>query len=151
MLEILASLMMIVPTSSFAALSKTEPASKPLEIVFRGIRSDAGKIQIAVFDAREADGFPKAERALKHVTVDNQSRDGVLTVSIPDLPPGDYAFAIFHDEDADGKFKFGFMGIPREGIAFSNNPKIYFGPPSFEKAKVNVGSVETLDIEMKYF
>lgn len=151
MLEILASLMMIVPTNASSPHAKVELTPKPIEITFSGIRSELGKIQIAVFDASEADSFPKAERALKKLTIENTSRDGRLTVTIPDLPQGDYAFAIFHDEDGDGVFKFGTFGIPKEGIAFSNDPKIYFGPPSFEKAKVSVGSIEHLDIKMKYF
>jgi uncharacterized protein (DUF2141 family) len=152
-LEILASLMMIVPTNASAThLKATSPeAVSPIEITFNGIKSSSGKIEVAIFDARAADSFPKSERALKRLSIENTSQEGRLTATLPDLPPGDYALAIFHDEDSDGVFKFGLFGIPREGLAFSNNPKIYFGPPSFDKAKVNVGSIRRLDIEMKYF
>lgn len=162
--DVLAALLVLVPsgeaspsvnsaTASEIAPIRAAASSEPrvIDLVFDGIRSSKGKVAIAVFDARSSAGFPASESALRHVVVDNKSIDGHLSVRIEDLPAGEYAFAVFHDEDANGTFKFGTFGIPREGIAFSNNPRIFFGPPSFDKARVNVGTTNVVRMEMKYF
>ena len=38
-----------------------------------------------------------------------------------DIPPGTYAIAVFHDENANGKLDKNFLGIPCEGYGASNN------------------------------
>ncbi len=43
-----------------------------------------------------------------------------------------------------------FLGIPKEGYAFSNNVFGTFGPPKFEKAKFEVKEDIQLEIKMKY-
>ena len=39
-----------------------------------------------------------------------------------------------HDENRNGKLDTNFLGIPKEGVGASNNPKSRFGPPSFEES-----------------
>lgn len=119
----------------------------------KGLRSNQGQIAIAVFNEENPKAFPRqGERAFRHLYLPIESQNGELTLSIPDLPLGSYAIALFHDEDGDRKVKTGLFGMPKEGVAFSNNPKLLFGPPSFEQAKVSVSNHETqLTIEMKYF
>lgn len=53
------------------------------------------------------------------------------------LPPGRYA-AVIHDENSNMKLDRNFLGIPREGLGFSNNPRVIFSAPSFEAAEVPV-------------
>jgi uncharacterized protein (DUF2141 family) len=57
------------------------------------------------------------------------------TVVFKDLPEGDYAFAVYHDANGNGKMDKNVIGIPTEDYAFSNNALGKMGPPSFEKAK----------------
>ena len=71
-------------------------------------------------------------------------------VHFSDLAQGNYAVALIHDENANGKLDTALM-IPREGFGFSNNPAIGFGPPKFAAARFAVGSGETTQsIKMKY-
>jgi uncharacterized protein (DUF2141 family) len=174
--EVVATLLMLVPAAESAApsgvasgvsanattarkaasdiepvRSKSANEVREIDLVFDGLRSSEGKVAIAIFDARSSAGFPASEGAIRHLVVDNKNVDGHLSVRVSDLPAGEYAFAVFHDEDANGSFKFGMFGIPREGIAFSNNPRIFFGPPSFDSARVNVGTTDVVRMEMKYF
>jgi len=58
-------------------------------------------------------------------------------VRFRNLPSGDYALSIIHDENANGKLDT-FAGIPREGFGFSGNPRIRFGPPKFDEARFTV-------------
>jgi len=56
-----------------------------------------------------------------------------------DLPSGDYAIALVHDENGNNKLDTLF-GVPREGFGFSRNPAIRFGAPKFAAARFSVTS-----------
>jgi len=43
------------------------------------------------------------------------------------------------------------MGIPKEGFGFSNNPKMTFGPPSFEKTIFNLNESIVKKCKPVYF
>jgi len=69
--------------------------------------------------------------------VDSDPADGTVTVTFADLPPGDYAFMAYHDENGDGKMATAPGGMPTEGWALSNSDKL-MGPPTFEVMKFTV-------------
>ncbi|UUZ49269.1 DUF2141 domain-containing protein [Massilia sp. B-10] len=52
-----------------------------------------------------------------------------------DLPEGEYAFAVYHDANANGQMDKNLLGIPTEDYAFNNNAVGKMGPPKFEAAK----------------
>jgi uncharacterized protein (DUF2141 family) len=53
--------------------------------------------------------------------------------------PGNYAIAIYHDEDSSGTInRGGLFGIPTEAVGFSNNPTIFLGPPSLRSTLVKI-------------
>ena len=67
-----------------------------------------------------------------------------------EAPPGDYALSVIHDENGNGRLDTR-LGIPREGFAFSNNPRIWFGPPSFTAARFTLSANGTaLNVRMNY-
>lgn len=86
-----------------------------------------GKIRIGVFNKKK--GFLKREAAIKHyyITVKNS----IESIKITDLPKGDYAFSLFHDENSDDVCNLNFLGIPKEPYGFSNNIKPKFSAPSY--------------------
>ena len=55
---------------------------------------------------------------------------------------GQFAMAVYHDENANGDFDKNGIGLPAEPWGISNNPKVRFGPPPVEKALFEV-SAET--------
>jgi len=61
-----------------------------------------------------------------------------MQLRLTDVPAGTYGVAILQDVDKNKALTTNFIGIPKEPIGFSNNPRIRFGPPSFEDAKFNV-------------
>lgn len=63
---------------------------------------------------------------------------GKTTIVIRDVAPGDYALAVFHDSNGNGKLDKNPMGIPIEPYGFSNNALGTMAPPSFESAKLSV-------------
>ncbi|NPA46730.1 MAG: DUF2141 domain-containing protein [Chlorobi bacterium] len=60
------------------------------------------------------------------------------------LPPGEYAVALFLDENGNGRIDRNFLGIPTEPYALSGHPRFHFGPPRFEECKINVQAPETV-------
>lgn len=66
------------------------------------------------------------------------------------LPQGTYALTALHDENGNGKLDT-FLGIPREGFAFSNNPRVGFGPPAYERVRFSIGPARALvRLQFKY-
>jgi uncharacterized protein (DUF2141 family) len=127
-----------------AAAGSATPAAiaKPsatLIVEVEGLKDDKGKLHASLYASEE--GFPtKPEKALRHVDVPIVA--GKARVVFEGLPPGGYAVAAYHDENGDGKLDTGFLGIPTEGLASSNDAKGFMGPPSFEKARVEVAPGE---------
>ena len=74
------------------------------------------------------------------------------TISLVGLASGNYAIAILHDENDDGKMNTNFLGLPKEGYGFSNNVMGTFGPPTFSKAsfQYNANQIKSIVINTKY-
>jgi uncharacterized protein (DUF2141 family) len=118
-----------------------------LKIVWNNVRSDRGRIEIAVYQGK--DGFPdNSDKSIAKRKISVEEG----TVIINDLPEGELAVSIFHDENEDEILNKNGLGIPKEGIGFSRNPGVLFGPPSYKKAKFKLGSsLEQVTIKLKYF
>lgn len=107
------------------------PQPNVIHVEVVGLHSDKGQVLCALYSSR--DGFPKqSEKALARVTSGIAQKQAVCEFS--GIAPGTYAISVFHDENSNGKLDTKFMGIPREGVAASNNAKGHFGPPKFEAA-----------------
>lgn len=119
-----------------------------LSIRMTGFRSADGQVLIAVF--RGEDGFPgdpsKAWKSM--VTKIGGDR---ASVDLRDVPPGEYAFAIVHDENGNGELDTSWIGIPKEGLGTSNNAKGRMGPPKYRDAKFTVPAEGVVqNIKMMY-
>ena len=56
-----------------------------------------------------------------------------------------------HDEDGDGQFDTGFLGIPNEGYGFSSDARGTMGPPSFDSAAFDYdGETQLVPITIRY-
>ena len=65
--------------------------------------------------------------------------EGLLElIDFADLPPGRFAVAVFHDENENDELDVNFIGIPKEGYAFSRDARGFAGPPSFDAAAVEI-------------
>jgi uncharacterized protein (DUF2141 family) len=130
-----------------ASSAKAESAKSTVSITAHGLRNDEGQIICALFASKEH--FPDGAHASKSDIVRVKSRQG--TCRFTGVAPGTYAIALFHDENED-KVLNTFLGIPREGFAFSRNaPPSTFGPPKFSAAAFRVvrGNY-ALKVKMRY-
>ena len=76
---------------------------------------------------------------------------GAVTAKIANLPPGQWSFLAFHDEDGDGVMKKTALGLPADGVGLSRDPKARFGPPKFEDSAVDVGAGgASVAVSLKY-
>lgn len=132
---------------SLAALAASG-FSETLKIRVSGYKPAEGNIAVAVFDDPRA--FPRKGHLAKFKVSRPASGSEETLIEIAEVPPGEYAIAVFHDRNADGQLNTLF-GLPREGFGFSNNARVVFGPPSFESARVPVDRpVQDLDIKIRY-
>lgn len=120
--------------------------SSSLHLQIHHAASDQGLIRILIFS--KATGFPdQPDKALKSFSIAPKNKGAILDIS--DLPAGKYAIAVIHDEDKNGKLNTNAVGYPTEKFGFSNNPKILFSAPSFEKAAFDLKSTsQTLRINL---
>ena len=64
---------------------------------------------------------------------------------INDLQESNYAIAIYHDKNSNRKFDT-FLSIPKEKYGFSNNAKVFLGPPKFKDASFFVGKDSIVEV-----
>lgn len=118
-----------------------------LEVSFTELRSAKGFIRVCL--TADPDNFPACvdDRAAVRRSV----RASAGALDIAGLAHGTYALAVIHDENNNAKLDT-FAGIPREGIGFSRNPKVRFGPPRFSAARFAVGGQPVAQtVKMKYY
>jgi uncharacterized protein (DUF2141 family) len=127
----------------FAALRRAS-----LTIQLTGLRNNLGVVNVGVFAGPE--GFPNnAERAVRSGSFPIDQMPLVLTFE--DLPFGQYAATVHHDENMDGELNTNLLGIPTEGIGFSGNPTIWRGVPPFAKTQFEFSAEQDIvAIRMKY-
>ena len=69
---------------------------------------------------------------------------------VENVPPGEYALLVYHDENNNGRIDKTFMGIPKEPLGFSNRyrPK---GPPSYSRSSFVLAEGESrhFDVELR--
>ena len=119
-----------------------------LSIKITNLQKKGGTMNIAIWDGPQ--GFPKDYNYAIQVDI-FEAKEGMIA-TFNNLPAGNYALAIFHDENSNGDLDTNAVGIPSEGFGFSNNPRILFGPPSFNKAKIKLGSSnKTISVKLKHF
>jgi len=90
---------------------------------------------------RSSDGWPEDNnKAFFH---DAFPITGDQTTTRLTLPEGRYAIAVLHDENSNHKLDRNFVGFPKEGFGFSNNPKVHLTAPAFETAAFPVSCAGT--------
>ncbi len=121
--------------------SAGNPAPKlaTLTISINDLRNTNGNFCLSIFAS--ADGFPdSAEKAILAECFAISARS--FNITIKDVPAGRYAIAGWHDENKDKKLNYNLFGIPKEGLAFSENGKPRLtpppGPPSFDSIAFTV-------------
>jgi uncharacterized protein (DUF2141 family) len=118
-----------------------------LQMHVTGFRNDKGTAGALVFDSPA--GWP--EDRTRAIVQGGFPVSGGQATQTFQVPPGRYAAVVIHDENSNMKLDRNFLGIPREGFGFSNNPRVIFSAPSFQAAEVPVACPSTrLEIRLIY-
>jgi uncharacterized protein (DUF2141 family) len=102
-----------------------------LSIHISGISKIKGSLFIAVF--RATDDFPVFGKQFKGIIKEVEGKS--QNYNFDDLPEGEYAVAIYQDENRNKILDKNLLGIPTEIYGFSNNARSTFSAPSFQEAK----------------
>ena len=115
------------------AATATERYTLTLRV--EGVRSASGQLRAELLGRTGGDGAPR------RITFGVQDAvAGVNVMEFPDLPAGEYAVQLYHDENANGQVDMSVTGVPREGYGFSNVPVVQGGIPPFDRMKVVVSA-----------
>ena len=115
-----------------------------LEVQVLDVSSSEGDILVALYTEEET--FLKFEHVYR--TQGAPATEGMTRVIIADLPLGEYALAIFHDENGNEELDTNLLGIPKEPLGFSNAKMKTFGPPSFEDCVFRFDSDQQIQIKL---
>ena len=147
----------VVFAACFVAGLATTPANAQpaahgceLRIHVDGFRNTKGNLGTVIFTSPS--GWPEnLDKSFRHGPAPIDARTRTATAIWSDLPPGNYGVAAIHDENSNHHLDRNFLGIPKEGFGFTNNPHVYLGPPSFSQAQVHVGCpVTDVIIHLQY-
>ena len=129
----------------FGVTSATaEDATKSLTASVAEAHSGKGHLAAALYNSKET----WLKEAVDNVSVE-VNPDGVTVLDLGEQPAGDYAIAVFYDRNDNQKLDTGMFKIPKEEFGFSNNPRITFGPPKWDKSKfTHDGNEALMEIKM---
>lgn len=141
-------------TAGLALTATSAPASaNTITVTITDLRAENGEyrgvVRACLTNLESA--FPRCNRDpnVKSVTV----RAGAsVTVRFTDVAPGDYAIAILHDENEDGKANRVLGMAPKEGYGFSRNAPVRMAPPEWSDAVFSMGrTAKRMSVRMRYF
>lgn len=126
---------------------KLASASAQLRVHVQGVPSTDGHLAYALFNSSA--GFPsQKEQSFRKGFVEVPHTLNVDFL-IEGLPEGTYALAVYHDHNDNHQLDKNFLGIPRESIGHSQNPRVRFGPPKFKETQFELkNGVTDLDVTM---
>ncbi|WP_163399365.1 DUF2141 domain-containing protein [Flavobacterium fluviatile] len=113
-----------------------------LTISVSGVKNNTGVVRVGLYNSQST--FLKT--AFKGSS--SEIKNNQVTVTFANLPAGEYAVSVFHDENNNAKLDKNIMGIPSEDYASSNNAKGFMGPPSYKDAKFSIEKDTKIKIEL---
>lgn len=123
----------ILAATAFSLATAADAAT--LVIRATGVQSADGTLYVGICDRSfEEATCPYRNRA--------KARAGTVEFRVPNVKPGSYAIAIFHDLNGNTKLDRSLIGLPSEPYGFSNDVGRR-GIPSFEGALVPVKEPST--------
>jgi uncharacterized protein (DUF2141 family) len=116
--------------------------STPLTITVNNVKPNSGNVMIAVHNRTN---FLKTRLIEKTISASNSSLN--ITVS---LASGEYAIAVYQDENRNQRLDTNLVGIPQEPYAFSNNIRPKFRAPTFDESKITLaGQAQTVNLNLQ--
>ncbi len=113
------------------------PAGPRLLVEVTGARRAAGNVTVTLYGPRREDFLARNGRLARQrvpLAAGATSAEACFALSAP----GDYALAVYHDENGDRDFNRNALGLPSEGYGFSNDAPTTLGLPDFDRVRFTV-------------
>lgn len=120
------------------------PDTGTLKLTIENIQSEEGNIMVALYKSK--DNFLKEEKVYKSAVLPAQTPR--VHFIFEEIPVDEYAIAVFHDKNGDGKMNFKLFVIPKEPYGFSNNLKPRLKKPAFDDARFEVKGNTEMEISL---
>jgi uncharacterized protein (DUF2141 family) len=123
----------------------------------------AGEVVITVTDLRSTKGVVRACMTTREDIFPKCIKDPTahrivvpaaekVVIRFTGVKAGDYAVALLHDENDNGKADRSLGMMPKEGYGFSRDAPVKMAPPKFKDAVFSQGEGATrMTIKMRYF
>ncbi|HEY4263768.1 MAG TPA: DUF2141 domain-containing protein [Micropepsaceae bacterium] len=144
-----------IPTAVIllSALCATMPASgaEPtqagmLRIAVSNVRVGRGHLHVAICPQALYLGDGCAYKIIV------PARQGETVAMIGDVPAGTYAAQVYFDENDNDTLDRSLIGIPEEGVGFSNDPSFLFRAPSFAETAFRFdGMTGSINVRLRYY
>ena len=112
----------------------------PLRLIVDNLKTSDGEIEVGVYTPKNK--FPDEDDKFKKYRF--KAKKGKIDEMITDIPYGELALAIYHDENNNGKIDKNAIGIPKEPYAFSNNYKPTIKAPNFDNCRFSYNKKSSL-------
>jgi uncharacterized protein (DUF2141 family) len=139
-----AVLLMIGVTSAVA--QQAALVNYTLTVVVEDIDQRDGNIGMLVFNSPKG-WAEERNAALKDIVVPAQQ--GSVTITVPNLPAGEYAVAVLHDVNKNHKLDRNWLHYPTEQWGLSNNPHALIKTPSYKECKFMLNGDKEIHIKMQ--
>lgn len=108
-----------------------------------GIKAEDGNVRVQVY-GDDPEEFLASGKKL--VRVDVATAADTMKICVPLPSAGDYALAVLHDRNGNGK-----ADVFSEGFGFSNNPKLKLAPPDHVDTLFSASEgLQELDVRLTY-
>ncbi len=133
----------------FTWMFSTSPSTAnalTLSVRIEKVKPVTGVLYISLFNS--AEGYPgEYKKAFR--TANREVSESVEVFRFDDLPAGEFAVSILHDENRNGKMDFMLIGAPAEGYGASNDAHSWFGPPRWDDARFYLDADLSLTIHLR--
>ncbi|WP_016988310.1 DUF2141 domain-containing protein [Flavobacterium sp. ACAM 123] len=99
-----------------------------IQVEVSGLKNNKGHVIIGIYNSENT--FLKKTFKGNIALIKHNKAIATFT----NIPAGEYAVSVFHDENNNRKLDLNFMGIPKEEYASSNGAKGFMGPPKYGDA-----------------
>ncbi len=147
-MALLPAMLTFLPSATCAAQQAAQSCT--LRIHVDGLRNSTGVVGTTLFTS--PDGWPEDNnKAFRHGPTPIPAGQREVIAVWENLPAGDYGVAVIHDENKNHKLDKNFVGWPKEGFGFANNPHVGLSAPPFKDALAHVTCPSTdITIHMQY-
>lgn len=113
-----------------------------ITVTVTNFKNNQGKVMVGMYNG--ANAFMKKTIYSKV----GEIKANTAKVVFENIPDGEYAISLYHDENSNNKLDTGWFGIPKEGYGCSNDAKGMMGPPKYEDAKFQISENKSMVIKL---